>query len=332
MQLVLILKELLRHRRWLAIGPVFVAVVVGYAVHSLAPPTVQWTAQGQMFVDSSSSAISNSWEAFDGLGTRAPVYANMMTSSVVLQYVAKASGIPADEIAVTGPVDDTGLRSGHAPTAPGGPYSLTLDVTIPQPIIRITAVAPTRQSALALANGAVQGLSQYVTHLATTENIPFARQIVIRDLGYPTALSEANGLTTMIIVPVAIAVFFVWCLLVLFGARFVETWKGERVPSGSATPPAPSQAGVGALTRHSPSEVNGDSLKLVDGDPAAGLWPRPPLPPPRRDVHSQEAAGPSTSEQASRLDGRSAASTNGNGNGAAAESRLKTLGGRRFIR
>ena len=261
MQLVLILKQLLRHRIWLAIAAVASIGIAGYAVKRLAPSQVQWTANTQVFVDSSQSAIADSNIGLDSLGVRAGVYANMLTSSGVLKFVAQSSSIPADAIAVTGPVSTSGIRAGHSPTAagPGGPYSLTLDVTDPQPIIRISADAPTRDHALALANGAAQGLTQYVNDLVTTQKIPYARQIDIRQLGQPTVNPAQSGVPTIFAVPIAAMVFCGLCVMILLGGRFVEAWRLSNDGQIGMLAPAAADAIV-------PAEV---AAKVSDEEPRA---------------------------------------------------------------
>jgi uncharacterized protein involved in exopolysaccharide biosynthesis len=97
LQVIVILKELSRRRRWVALGVAFAAlVVVGIAKE--APARVQWVATKQIVIDSSHSAVPDSSRGLVPLIPRAGIYAQLMTNPSVLDLIGKSAGIPGSQI------------------------------------------------------------------------------------------------------------------------------------------------------------------------------------------------------------------------------------------
>lgn len=271
MQFVSSLKEMSRRRLWVAAGVILalmLAVLVVFQVHSIFPPvlksrvTTVWVANTQVLVDAQSSAIANLNQGLDPLVPRAGVYANLMTSEALVNAIAQAAKIPASEISVAGPIGTNGQRPQHgatslAPQTPPG-YSLQLNTDETQPLIRITAQAPTSQTAAALANGAATGLTTYVTQLETAQQVPPKHRVDLRQLGQPAPSATASGIAPALFIPIYIVLLTLWCMLVLFASRFAEAWRQD--------PPATRFADTWAQDPPAPG------FEAWSQDPPAGLW------------------------------------------------------------
>ena len=78
---------------------------------------------------------------------------------------------------------------------------------------------------MALANASAAALAQYVATLAKTGNTPPAQRVVIRQLGSASGGVVDGGISKSIAFLTFVVVFFLWCVLVLVGGRFVESWR-----------------------------------------------------------------------------------------------------------
>ena len=257
MTLIPILKELSRRKKWVAIGPIF-AVLIVLGLAKTVPSVTQYTATKQVLVDTRDSSVPNTASDMFNLISRAGVYAQIMTDTGVMNLIGKAAGIPGDEIAASGPPNTVGQSATHPATvASPGQYALAL--TLPngtqQPIISIAAQATTGAKAVALANGAAVGLSEYVNQLAETYNVPDKHRISIRDLGAPSVSSAVSGVPKTLLAIVFLISLAGWCLLVVLGVRFVQGWKDS---DGSISDPFSSRhdtalpaSGYGSLSAES---------------------------------------------------------------------------------
>jgi hypothetical protein len=293
--LATILLKLWKLRFWVAIG-LLLAVSAAAASEKLANSTVYSSASTQMLVDSPSSALANSRTDLAGYIARANVFASLMTSDEALQYIGRASGIPGNLIDVNGPVGVNGaagathaaVRIGDGKNLPASPrYKLSLTQNPDLPTVDVYADAPTTGQAVALADGAVTGLAQFVQALDGT-NVPPAKRIEIRKLGDATGSVVDPGAGKKITVIVFVAVFAIWCVLVLFVARLLSDLRAARRDDDDPlTHPAPEsfageQRTEFVLSEHGPVAVNGDSaaqhsLKGASRDDrVTGDWsPRP---------------------------------------------------------
>jgi hypothetical protein len=248
MELVSTLKELWRRRVLVSIGVIvafLLALLAVFQVRRVFPPvlksrqTTVWVANSQVLVDARRSAIGNLNQGLDPLVPRAGVYANLMTSPELVASIALASHLPASQISVTGPIGTNGQRPHHgasstSPTAPR--YSLQLDTDETQPLIRITAQAPTSHAAAALAIGAGTGLTSYVTRLENTQQVSDRHRVDLRQLGQPIPSAVASGLAPILLIPIYLVLLAAWCGLVLFVSRFIAAWRHSPVPE---LPPDP---------------------------------------------------------------------------------------------
>jgi hypothetical protein len=227
MEFVLSLKALWARRIYVAVGLVLAAGVSMLLVVNGHRARV-WVANSVVLVDSQPSAIGDINQGLGPLPPLASVYGNLMTSTAVVNRIGVAAGISGDEIAVAGPIATNGGRPQHGATVLLGgraAYTLQIDTDQAQPLIRITARAPTSTAALALATGAGTGLASYVTSVENSEQVPPDHRIAVRGLGQPTEGSSQSGLKPMYAVLIFIALSIIWCMLVLFVSRFRQTWR-----------------------------------------------------------------------------------------------------------
>jgi hypothetical protein len=260
------LRELFTHRLLLGVG---VAVAIAAAAIGASSGSLTHSgASTQVLVDARASVLGSVTQPFEPLASRAQVYANFMASPAFLEEVGKRVGIKGSQIYAAGPVNANEPRVEQEPTAlkrnvqitgETKPYRLNYESQANLPTIGIYAQAPTTSMAVGLANGAAASLASYVARVEAAAGIPVRSQIVIRQLGPAAGSVSDGGIGKSIAFLIFIVVLAFWCVLVLVGTRFRETW------SASALPPAPVDAG------HEPLEVRREPLEVrPEPEPARG--------------------------------------------------------------
>lgn len=265
MEFALILRELSRRRAALGVGVVVALIAAIFSVYRLTSTglearSLQYSsASTQVFVDTPSSVLGDLQPSFEPLQARATVYANFMASPTFLALVGEKSGIPGSQIYAAGPVDPSVPRVVEEPTAvqrnveitgESTPYRLNFNDDPNLPTIGIYAQAPNTRQAVALANASAAALAQYVATLAKTGNTPPAQRVVIRQLGSASGGVVDGGISKSIAFLTFVVVFFLWCVLVLIGGRFVESWRATAAiydtPADAATGQHPRASSNGA--------------------------------------------------------------------------------------
>ncbi len=262
MEFALVLRELWGRKRLLAVGVLVAIIAATMSVSRLdglklkSRSLVYSAGTTQVLVDTASSILGNNSQVFDGPDARATVFANFMTSPAVLALIGQKAGIPGDEIYAEGPVNPNVPRVVQEPTAgqrnveitgETNPYRLTLTADPDLPVINISSQAPTTKQAIALANGAVAGLTEYVNNVETDDHIRSSNRVVMRQLGAATGGVVDPGIRKSLAAMVFVLVFVLWCVLLLVGARFRANWRASGV-IGSTRPrngngPAPTRNG-----------------------------------------------------------------------------------------
>jgi hypothetical protein len=248
MEFALILRELSRHRRMLAVGVLIAAIAATLSVYrldglGLKPRSLQYSsASTQVFVDTPSSILGNLSPTFEPLQARATVYANFMASPTFLNLVGQHAGIPGEQIYAAGPIDPSVPRVVQEPTAvqrnveitgETTPYRLNFNSDPNLPTIGIYAQAPNTRQAIALANASAVSLAQYVTSLQSAGHTPAQARVVIRRLGEAHGGVVNGGISKALAGMAFIGVFLVWCILVLLAGRFRATWRASANLSGA---------------------------------------------------------------------------------------------------
>lgn len=250
MHLGMHLRELSRLRRGLAISlalAVLAAVSVTYKV-SLLPPSLSardlemGTASTRVLVDTSKSLILDiryGTGDFDSLTTRAELLGNLMASAPVREYIARRAGIPADVIRTTTPLTPDFPR----PTSANGgakhqtdlfrstdQYRLNIQTNPTVPILDVNAQGPTARSAEQLANGAVDGMKDYLAAVAGgAEGTGAADQPRITQLGRAHGTVINHGVRAEVLVLSFLLVFALSCAAAIFISRVRAGWSVARV-------------------------------------------------------------------------------------------------------
>jgi hypothetical protein len=242
MEFALILRELSRRRRTLAIGVAIALVAAVLSVYrfdglSLKARSLQYSsAATTVFVDTPSSVLGNLTQNFEPLQARATAYANFMASPTVLDLIGQRVGLEGDQLYAAGPIDASVPRIVQEPTAvqrnveitgETSPYRLNFNNDPNLPTIGIYAQAPTTNQAVALADAAASSLSQYVSSVQSTNHTPSQSRVVIRQLGRASGGIVDGGISKTLAVMVLVGVFLAWCLLMLAGVRFREYWRAS---------------------------------------------------------------------------------------------------------
>lgn len=242
MEFALILRELAKRRVALGIGVLIAAVAATLSVYrldssGLTARSLQYSsASTQVFVDTPSSVLGNLTPSFEPLQARATVYANFMASPTFLTLVGQKAGIPGDQIYAAGPVDPSVPRVVEEPTAvqrnveitgETTPYRLNFNDDPNLPTIGIYAQAPNTAQAIQLANASAVGLEQYVASLQSAGNTPPQARVVIRQLGSANGGVVDGGISKSLALMTFVAVFVLWCVLILLSGRFRETWRAS---------------------------------------------------------------------------------------------------------
>lgn len=240
MEFALILRELSRRRLLLALGVVIALIAALFSVYrpdglGLKARSLQYSsASTQVLVDTPSSVLGNAGESFEPLTARAVVYSNFMASPAVLKVIGEQAGISGKQIYAAGPVnaseprvvqEPTALRRNIEITGESTPYRLNFESQANLPTITINSQAPTTTEAVNLANGAAAGLQRYVSSLEETEKIRPHSRVTIRQLGSANGGVVNGGISKAMAGIVFVAVFLLWCILVLASTRFRETWR-----------------------------------------------------------------------------------------------------------
>lgn len=240
MEIALVLQELLRRRRALAVGAVIAAIVAILSVYrtsgfGLAARQLQHSsATTQVLVDTPSSALGNVSQPFEPLQARATVYANFLASQSMLKLIGLHAGVAGDRLYAAGPVDALVPRVVEEPTAvqrnveitgEEDPYRLNFNDDPNLPTIGIYAQAPKTPEAIRLADSAAWALKQYVAETQAQNNVPPHSRVVIRQLGQAQGGVSNGGISKALAVIAFVGTFLVWCGILIVSGRFRESWR-----------------------------------------------------------------------------------------------------------
>lgn len=223
MTLARTLMKLWKLRFWLVPG-VVLGIVAAAASVATSSSTVYATASTQMLVDSPSSTLANAQSDMTGYTARAGVFARLMTSDEALSYIGKAAGIPGNLIDANGPLEVNGsTTASHAPvqiqggkdTLAPATYKLSFNQNPDLPTVDVYAQAPTTAQAIALANGAVTGFSNFIAQ-RHEDQLSANKRILVRQLGSATGGLVDPGASKKIALFLFVLVLALWCGAVLF--------------------------------------------------------------------------------------------------------------------
>jgi hypothetical protein len=244
MELVSILRLAWRQRIALAAGALL-AIAVGLAVGRSATVTPdEWTASTRLLLDTSrSQVIDAAPREVDDLGWRSKVLATLALGDDVRMRVARAAGVPSDQLATVDPSLSIPLRPATLPrraaevaeaAAAAAPYRLTVVADGMLPMVSLTASAPRRDTAIRLVESAGDAVVALVPPRDERRNLP---NVVVEPVGgVGVELSQSGGGALAALTPLlaALACFAIWCAGVLALAKSRSArWPG---PAGAAAP------------------------------------------------------------------------------------------------
>lgn len=214
----------------------FAALLVSYEV-SFFPPGLQprslqmASATTDALVDTPTSVVLDlrqDTSDIDSLTNRAVLLGNVMASAPVRQYIARRAGVHADLIKATTP------RTPNAPRpfatrdnkrkasdllASTDQYRLNIEANPTVPVLKIYSQAPTAKAAAALANGAVDGLRDYLNQIATSQGIDKRTQVRVKQLGRARGAVINGGVSLQATVIVFVLFFFAAAAAAIFISR-----------------------------------------------------------------------------------------------------------------
>jgi hypothetical protein len=253
------LRELTRQPLGLAVClllATFIAVSAAYRV-SLLPPGLHphsidiAAASTEVLVDTPHTAVLDMRQGtyeFQSMTNRAVLLGNVMASLPVREYIARRAHVPAEAIKTTTPLTPSSPRpvvgtedQKHTSDILKSPdeYRLSIQANPTVPILNVSAEAPSAETAAALANGAVDGLRDYLTAVASAGNVAPGQQVRLKQLGRADGRVIDHGARLQIILLSFFVSLAVCCAALLFIGRVREGWAGAPRRAESAPPPTP---------------------------------------------------------------------------------------------
>jgi hypothetical protein len=220
---------------------------------SLSPPGVEprvveiASASTRAVVDSPTSAVLDlniATTNLQGMTNRGVLVGNRIASEPVRGYVARRANVRPELLQVASPVTPefprplatSGKRTTSDILKSPNEYRLSIQANPTVPILDIYAEAPTVEAATALANGAVDGMSDYLRDLAVEQRIPAARRVHIEQLGRAEGGLINDGVSVKLALLSFLLVFAMAAGSVLALARVRRGWRVESFLRGGVGP------------------------------------------------------------------------------------------------
>lgn len=241
MELVKILRELWRHKVLLAFVLAF-SLLVGFLLAfkpGMPPQSRQYEvsiASSDILIDTRDSqvvAVGRRGPDLPTLAGRANLLGNLMTSGPVKEGIAKRAGVSAEELVVVPPADPSTPGVAPVPVKPRGAVgvpeadlaTLTLSTDDTLPILHVDAQAPSVATARRLSGATLASLRSYLVALASSQDIPPSRQLVVRQFGAPAAGVATRGLPQRYALAVTLLLILLGCAAILGGSWLVRNWR-----------------------------------------------------------------------------------------------------------
>jgi hypothetical protein len=221
---------------------------------SLAPPGLHSrslemaTASTRVLVDTPSSTVLDlrqSTSDFQSMSNRAVLLGNVMASIPVRDYIARRAHVPAAGIRATTPLtpdfprpvaDAQNQKHTTDILRSTDEYRLNIQANPTVPILDVYAEAPSKDTAEALANGAVDGLRDYLGGVARIQGIGSAQQVRLTQLGRAQGGVINHGVRLQAALLAFLFAFAICAAAMIFVARVRRGW---REGDGTPRPPEP---------------------------------------------------------------------------------------------
>jgi capsular polysaccharide biosynthesis protein len=215
--------RILRRRRVMTLLVILAALAgaVGIDLSSKAIPT--GTATTQILVDSPQSALADLQQDTGPLSVRASVFAQAMTSRLVLDSIARADGIPSGDLTAEGPYSGPAQALNVPTPSPARSaqliaakplYRLTFVAQAAIPIITVAVQGPSAAAAGRLGNSVYPGVRSWLDSLQTGDRVPPSKRVTIRQLGSAQTASINSSTSTVLAAVGAIAILMLGALFI----------------------------------------------------------------------------------------------------------------------
>jgi hypothetical protein len=240
---VLMLRELWQRRALVALVTGLALVVAAAAVYqvSFLPPSLSKRdhseARGsiEILVDSNRSPLGDVAGKLEPLTARAGVFARYIAGGNVIRQIAADTGIPYEQIEVSGPAPLPGEAIGvTAPPEHLKPYGFTIVQRDELPIVNVETRAPTLDQARALAAATPNAIRTIVGRIQAQQDVPAEKRVTFRVLGPAQATKATEALGAKVAVVIFVLLEAVGLLLILGVPRLVKAW---RLAGASGGPP-----------------------------------------------------------------------------------------------
>jgi hypothetical protein len=240
-QIFKILQEIKRRRIWVIVV-VLISALVGFLLAfkpGLPPHSRQYQqaiASSDILIDTRNSQVvdvGGHGPELSTLASRANLLGNLMVAGPLKDTIAEAAGVSPEKLAVVPPgnseepgVAPAPVETGQGLNVPKSERStLTFSTDDTLPILHVVAEAPDAETARELALATVVNLRKYLSAVATTQQIPPARQLVVRQFGSPNVTTATRGVPHSLAFAVALILALVGCAAVVGGSWFGRSWK-----------------------------------------------------------------------------------------------------------
>ena len=229
MELVEVTRALKAHKILVGLV-VLLAIGAGVAMKVRSHSVPTGSATSQLLIDSPQSALADLQQDTGPLAARAAVYAQLMTSSAVLQKIAHAAGVPAGELTAEGPYSGVGQvldvptpseARGAQLLASKDQYHLSFVAQQDLPVITVSVTGPTAATAGRLANSVASGVQSWLSSVEDSNSLPDGKRVTIRELGdaQAGAVNSSSGTMLAGVAGVAVLMIGLLCVILIEGRR-----------------------------------------------------------------------------------------------------------------
>jgi hypothetical protein len=238
------LHELSRHRLGLLLSVLLASLAALWSVGkvSLDPPGIKprvlqmGAASTRALVDYPKSAVLDlavPTANLQAMTNRGVLVGNIIASAPVRTYIGRRAHIKPELLQVVSPVTPdfprplatSGTRSTSDILDSPNAYRLSIQSNPTVPIVDIYAEAPTAETARALADGAVEGMRDYLHDLAMAQRIPSDQRVRLVQLGAATGGVINPGISVKLGIISFLIVFGACCLAVMAITRVRRGWN-----------------------------------------------------------------------------------------------------------
>jgi hypothetical protein len=244
------LRELWQLKKGLAISLCLALLAAGWSVGKISvfPPGLHMrtleisAASTTVLVDAPQSVIADiAVNAVDiqGMTNRALLLGNVMGSNPVRSYIMRRAQMPPGTfLQVASPVTpnfprelstDGSKKTTDILKSPNE-YRLDIQANPTVPVLELDAEAPTPAAAARIANGAVEGMRDYLRAVGAQEHIRLAHQVTLKQLGTAKGGVINPGVSVELATLAFLLVFLASAATTLWLARVRQGWNTEAAP------------------------------------------------------------------------------------------------------